>query len=500
MTGHLLSLITVAGLSGVRATPASVAALGGAAVVAALTRGVASQGGPAEIARWAGLLSAGAVLLWQARRRRQSMPARGEPRWRLLAFAAATLGSWLMVALPSANLLMLHRLASEVPAAAVFPGALAAILWSSTPARRRLAALASGLALLPLVVAAPIFKYRVIRDPFVARMPAFLDATLTLAPLQSTRAPDNASSLRLSPGGTRFLVAIDEDGDTRLDNSRFVLGDFTGKRRTVTALGAEFIADDRVLVLSRANEGVLLGLYGAGEQGAPLWERELKMPGAAQLSVDVESRRWRITSRRGAVLFRADGLMSEAGTVKEWPLPRDRMSDQWLAGDGDTALGVGTERRYHRIDWWPFLYAAGIDHIPFWPSRFSASDPSGIHYLGRTLQDCECVGAPPGEPLVCLLSDGRTTGIWRVQGSRFEPVGEVAGKLTVAARTPPGGIVGWVDGQDVLLDLERRRVLRLSPDLGSRCSASDWRDTGAVLGALVNQNGSEVVMTFGHQP
>ena len=71
--------------------------------------------------------------------------------------------------------------------------------------------------------------------------------------------------------------------------------------------------------------------------------------------------------------------------------------------------------------------------------------------------------------------------------------------MTVAARTAPGGIVGWVDGQGVLLDLERRRVLRLSPDLGSSCSASDWRDTGAVLGALVNQNGSEVVMTFGRR-
>jgi hypothetical protein len=493
-----LSLIVVAVASLIQTTPAALAGLSAASAAAAAMLLLTRTVGSSSLAIIAAI-AVGAVLLWRSWywRRHLSIPV--EPRWRPLLLAVGVFCAWITVVLPSTNLLMLHRLVTEVPATAVLPAALAATLWTAAPRRRRSGAIMSVLAAAPLLIAAPQLADRFVGDPFLVRSAPFRARPIALSPIASTPAPPNASSLRLSRNGSRFLVAIDEDAESEdtSESGRFILGDFEGHRREIAALDAAFIDDHRLLIVSRSGTGLQVALD-SGDQGEqlPSWQEPFDMPGANQIDVDSTSGRWRITSRTSDRLFRVQGTVASVTGRREWQIPGELKQRQWLAGNGDDALGWGLEFQYHRINWWPLLYGAGITHIPFWPARFDALDGNNAHPLGRTFQETICQAGPPGSAVLCFLSDGRTTRIWRFDGQRFDLAGTVAGKMTVNSRRSATQTIAWIDGRDALVDVARHEVLWLDPPRGVCCGAYGWDAVPGIVGALVNGGETEKVMVW----
>jgi Zn-dependent protease with chaperone function len=496
--GHSFSLVVLVVVALIQMTPAGLAGLGAASAMAAamllLTRPVGSSSLVVV-----GAALAGAVLLWRARYWHRHFSVPTEPRWRPLVLAVGVFCVWMAVVLPSTNLMMLHRLVSEVPATAILPAALAATLWTAAPRRRRSGAIMSALATVPLLIAAPQFADRVVGDPFFVRQAPFVARTIALSPVASTPAPENASSLQLSRNGSRFLVVFDDDDESEYesDSRRFVLGDFRGHQREIAALDAAFIDDQHLLVVSRNGDNVRVVLdSGASVEQPPSWQESFELPGAAHLDVDSMSGRWRITSRSSDRLYRVEGTAGSVGGRQEWRIPDALKQRQWLPGNGDDAFGWSVEFQYQRINWWPLLYSAGISHIPFWPARFDALHGGRARPLGRTFQETICQPGPPGSAVLCFLSDGRTTRIWRFDGHRFDLAGTVAGKMIVNSRRSATETISWIDGRDALVDFARQEVLWLDHPLGGCCPAYGWDAVSGLVGAIVDRGEAQRVVTW----
>jgi hypothetical protein len=356
----------------------------------------------------------------------------------------------------------------------------------------------SVLAAAPLLIAAPQFADRIVRDSFLVRSAPFAARTPALSANASTPAPANASSLRLSRNGARFLAVVDEDPESEfVKDSRFILGDFQGHRREIAALDAAFIDDRRLLVLTQIGAEVRIALdSGDFVEQPPSWQEAIELPGATDLSVDSTSGRWSIMSRTSDRLFRLDGMVGSVAGRQVWRIPDALKQRQWLPGNDDDALGWGLEFQDQRIDWWQLFYGAGITHIPFWPAQFDALDGDRARSLGRTFQETVCQPGPPGSDVLCFLSDGRTTRIWKFDGHRFDLAGTVAGKMVVNSRRTATQTIAWIDGRDALVDLARLEVSWLDHPLGGCCAAYGWDVVPGLVGAIVDRGETQSVVTW----
>jgi heat shock protein HtpX len=493
--GHAASLVGVVGLALIRMTPAALAGLATGSGAAAVTFLVNDTGSSSRLAACAALLVC-AVLLWRAWNWRQTSAGLAEPRWRQLLLAIGTLCAWIAVTLISNNLLMLHRLVGELPAAAILPAALAGNLWMAAQRTRWSGAIMSLLAAVPLVIASPWFAYRFIGDPFLERAPAFAARMVQLDPITATDVPNDASSLQLSLGATRFIVGIEdyEDGGWTRDDRRFLLGDFANHRKEIVALDAAFIDASRAIVLSRAGGRLMLSLDSATPGEQPAWQMFLEIPGAADLEADAASGRWQVSSRTADRLFSVEGTLGAISNRREWPIPMWLRARQWVGTATGEAFGWGIDYQHRRLDVLPLLLTTGISGIPFWPARFDVLNGSGSRTLGGTLQEAQCQAGVLGAPISCFLTDGQTTRVWSFGGKRFDLVGSIDGEFTPGSGGSASTYIGWIGPRAAIVDLERKEIAWLVPPGAS--FAYEWDIESKVLGAIVDNGDTMRVATF----
>ncbi len=497
--GHALSLASIAIIGLIRMTPASVAGLAAGSVAAALTVFIDQSGLTPRIASCIAA-AVSAILFWLAWRLDKTTAIdRMEPRWRPLLLAIGTLCTWIIVAVPSTNLLMLHRLIANVPDAVIFPAALAGTLWMVRPRKRWSGAIVSVLAAAPLLLTSPRLVHRMIADPFLRSGAIFAPRSVQLAPITAAVAPDNASSLRLSRNGTGYLVEIDEYDDEGWgrDDRRFVVGDFAGHEKEIVAVDAGFVDDRRVLVVSRAGTGLMLSLDSVDAPSVSTWQAFVDIRGAADLDVDSVSGRWRVSGRTAEQLFAVEGTGTAVSNRTEWTIPPALRGRQWVSAGSRAAFAWGIDSPSRGLTLWPWLQVANISAIPFWTARFDALTSEGPRSLGRTLQEAHCQTVPPGRAVRCFLTDGATTRIWQFGGERLELVGSIDHKLAPAGSESSPKFVVWIKTRAALVDVDRREIGWLTIPAGH--FAYDWDVVSGVIGAIVDDGDTTRIATYHYQ-
>jgi heat shock protein HtpX len=497
IVGQGVSLAGVVCISVIRMTPASLAGIASGSLAAALMFLINGTGSPALLAACAAGL-VGAMLLWRAWKWHQLSPALAEPRWRGVLFGIGVLCAWIVAIWPSTNLLMLHRLVRELPAVVILPAALAGTLWMAVPRKRWSGAIATLLAIVPLLIAPTWMAHRIIDDPFLRPASKLASRTVPLAPITAVAVADNASSLQISRDGTRFVVAVDdhdEEGWGR-DDRRFLLGDFAGHQKEILAMDTAFIDDTHLMVLSRARHGLLLALSAENDEVTP-WQTILDIPGAADLDADSASGRWRVSSRTADRLFSIEGTRTTVAARREWAIPTALSARQWVSTGTGAAFGWGVDSRQRRFTAWPLLQFANIGGVPRRTARFDVLSSGGSRVLGHTLQEAECHTGPPGVAVSCFLTDGETTRVWRFGDERLDFVGSVDGRFEPDSGGSPARLTGWVATRAALIDLDRREIGWLVAPDGR--FAYDWDVASGVVAAIVDNGDAMRVATYRYE-
>jgi Zn-dependent protease with chaperone function len=439
------------------------------------------------------VLLAGMSLVYAQRRRHAPTPPRA---WVVpAALALATLCTWTVGALIAPSLLALHRLAVLSPAAAALPTALAGVLWALR-VERRWTIVAVALAATPLAVASPWFSTFVVRDALMGPALTLPRRALQLTEIASGPAPTGAMNLRVSPNGRRFIVTIAGEDDE--PSGQFVVGDVGAQSTTVTADDIEFADDESVLVLRHYGTTGTLTLHDIANLQTTRWGIPLAASENATLSTDPRARRWRVTARTRTELLRVDATLDGQRRSARWTLPSDSRS-RWLASDGSQQLGLASRQGrnpWFRTYW--LLYGLGFD-VPTELTSFSSLDATGSHAIATTAQDGQCPEAPPGHSIVCLVTDGAETRLWRFDDGRLKSLGMIAGHPRWISMAPDGMLVTWAKGHDVIVDPDRREVLELEGD-ARRYGVGEWTSAGPSLGMLTSEDGAAArIVTFARQ-
>ena len=272
-----------------------------------------------------------------------------------VAIGLATAIVGLAGTLLASNLLTLHRLAANGPAAIVAPAALGGALWRLYSGRRVLAGFAWVLALAAAVVGSPAFLRLVVRDPLMTTMAPFVQRTEMLKRIATGPAPENAAGLRVSPDGQHFVVGIDET-DEGEPSGHFFVGTVGEAGTSIAAADAQFIDDRRLLILTTTEMDATIALHLLSNLNEPVWRRSVNAPIASRLLVDSRSGRWRVSGYTRAQLTRIDGDASGDLHVDTWRLSASD-ARQWMGGDGPNLLGLMPGRSAAGIDGYLLLLA-----------------------------------------------------------------------------------------------------------------------------------------------
>ncbi len=148
--------------------------------------------------------------------------------------------------------------ARESPSAFVGLVAIGAVLASLPRTMARLgAAFALAAALGLAVVGSPIFRERFGGDLFGAPGGPIPLREASLATLRVVVVPGNVSRLLLSPGGTRFAVAL-ASPDAAENETGFLVEVSDARLETVRGLALEFLDEERFLVLAEIESRAVL--------------------------------------------------------------------------------------------------------------------------------------------------------------------------------------------------------------------------------------------------
>ena len=371
----------------------------------------------------------------------------GRPR--LLAAVFVVLGALGLASLLSyATDLPLHLYATGNSAPTsylLWAGAAAALLVAGSRWQRAFGAVLALTVLLGFGAGSDWFLREIVRDPFAVGAPEPKWRDVEYRRVGEARVDGFAYDLELSPGGKRFLA-------DRL------LGDFTGNTRSLVAVDAAFVDEERVLLLYPADMGSELRLVRCDAPDQVLWSHRLEGWGAsADLELHTVGERWTVIEGRHAfVTRRVRGRVGQS----------DVRADMWEAGS------------YSRSIWrTPLPDGALLEQGGLW-SPLHTEDALQITLLTRI-------------DVVTMNSTVHTAVPIHTLGSFGEP----GTLLQVAYR--PEGAVAWTndeprwllgdartfrwDGRRVAF-LEQRRVGRVDLETGEGVRAelpyaTDW-DTG----------------------
>jgi hypothetical protein len=301
------------------------------------------------------------------------------------------------------------------------------------------------------------------------------------------------SSVRLAPEGERFLLAASTDesyeGEGEGQPRQFLLGEFDGWSRGLSATHALFVGSDHVVLLDREGGGTSLRLEDT-RMGNVSWRMTLPDVAAATFDVGADGR-WRITEMTHAGFRRIDGRVGQ---------PR-RAETRWsvgdtgghhpvaqLAGDGNIALVVASRWESSALPWSDRWRAQ---------TMLLAAGPTRTTVLATTRQMVDCLSTPVHvNGFVCVAFDGREGRVWRFDPDRgLAPIGRTLGFIWADTYNEPNRVNATVNGRlvQMRLDTASLDVLLTSDD---DCGYGGQAVAGEFVATVCAVNGQTTVRLY----
>ncbi len=441
------------------------------------------------------LLVGGALLVWLAYVRRGDAVSRRA--WKLVAAVAiAAFASWLPLMSDGLDAISLHQAARGWPSSAVLPLALAGALVRSP---RKSLRVASAAAVVASITAAGLgsqaFLDRFGGDLFL--LPARPLAVRTLdRPIKEFTVPFGVSQLQLSPSGRSIAVV-----SRRLDNRATIHIGRAGETLTeVDGDGALFVDDDRALVwaIDGSRTDLRQLLVAAPETAS--WQLRITGVSSPAVSLDPESKRWRIASPAVNIMEAREGVIG-SGEIEsfQWRVPEGHAVPFLpIALRGDRALAVEP-----RLDLMSSIsdplgaFTFVLASAPRWRSTIWSLGPDGAADLGTSRLELECHRLPLAGRGACQVFDASRT--------RFFAMDPSTGGITAVAALPgrffdgeePQGswITGWYQSSPLAVRLAPADAIRVAGPHGEHAhmlAASDrvvagvWHQVPATSGIRVD--------------
>lgn len=334
----------------------------------------------------------------------------------------------------------------------------------------------------------------------LARRWALPRVTATVTPVADIQLPRTAQGLRLSPGGTGFMVTQVPAIGRPLRGGAYTLsvGEFGGASRNLAGIAADFVDDEHVLVLAPLDSSIEVRLERADAAGLPVWADTLAMFGDVRLQVDRAARAWTVAGDD----YVTDGYAVLTGRLGGGE-PRQlavsdtltMMSDPIVLGDDAIVIApaLAASRGLAAGALFPLsLFGADPMRSDLW--RLGEGPPRLVASVRGFLQ----CGEPENGAVACVARHVRSASLWTIDASGG--VEEVArlpmdgvGPITVG----PGLVVAAIDrGRTVVVgDLAARRLTSLPlPD--SARDAVEARFAGGYLATLSHGNGRSAIRLY----
>jgi len=443
------------------------------------------------------LLVGGALLLWLAYAgRRDEVTVR---TWKLVAvMAVAALASWLVPITGSGiDALGLHLAAREWPSTVLLPVALAgATMWSARTALR----VASAVAIVASASAAGIgsqtFLDRFGSDLFL--VPATnLEVRTLNDPVSEFTVPFSISELQLSPGG-RSIAAVARSRDNR---TKIHIGRAGESLTPIDADGALFIDDDRALAWSVDGSRTDLRevLVDAPESAG--WQLRVTGVSTPAVSLDPESRRWRLASPAGVNVMEArEGVVgTQQITSYRWSVPTGRMTPFIpIALSRDRALAVEPRPDLASPISDPLsAFVFVLASAPRWRSTIWALGPDGAIDLGTSRLEVQCHVLPLANRGACHVFDASRTRFFAIDAETrgITAVASLPGRFFAGQEAQGAWVTGWYQSSPVAVRVAPADAIRVTDQRGTaahimtasdRSAAGVWYQMPATSGMRVD--------------
>jgi len=413
----------------------------------------------------AALLVTGMLLLWLAytRRREPVSPL----AWRLVALVGvAAIISWVLPMLGNGlDAIGLHQSAREWPGTVVLPLALAgALVWSSRQAVRVGAALAASASIVAIAVGSQMFLDRFGNDPFLVPSRDLTVRTLD-RPVKEFTVPFGVSQLQLSPTGRSIAVFSRRRGN----RSEIHLGRAGEALTSVDGDGALFVDDDRVLVWTVDGSRTDLRVVLVATPDSTTWRREVSGISNPTVSLDPQSRRWRITSSGvGVVESREGAIGTDDIESYRWPVPDGHaLPFMPIALSADRALAVEPILSTPTTDPLGALVFA-LASASRWRSTLWALGPDGATDLGTSRLELECHRLPVADRGACQTFDASRTRFFTLDPKTRAITGVAAlrGRFFASEQTQNAWIIGWYQSSPLAVRLGPVAAIRVSGPQG----------------------------------
>jgi hypothetical protein len=430
----------------------------------------------------AALFAAGALLFWLGYVRRSDEASRpGGTFVGVLAVAAVM--SWLLPIVASGGIdaVGLHQAARVWPSSVVLPLALAgAIVWSG----RRTIRVASAAAVAASVIAAGVgsqaFLDRFGSDLFL--VPATNVTVRALDhPVQEFTLPFGVTRLQLSPSG-RSVAAVGERHDAR---TTIHIGRAGEGLRPVDADGVLFIDDDRALIWAVDGTRTELREVPVTAPEAGSWQIRVAGLPTPSVSLDPNSKRWRLVSGAGvnAVEAREGVIGTEQIESYRWNMPQGHgLPFMPIAQSGDRALVVEPRPDLsspvtNPLGAFMFVLASG----PHWRSTIWALGPDGATDLGTSRLELQCHFVPLANEGACQIFDASRTRFFVMDARTraIRPVASLPGRFYVSEEPQGSWINGWHHSGPVAVRLAPADAIQIVGPDGARAHVLAVSDRAA---------------------
>ena len=282
--------------------------------------------------------------------------------------------------------------------------------------------------------------------------------------------PFGVSGLQLSPGG-RSIVAVARRQDNR---ATLHIGRAGEGLTPVDADGALFINDERALVWTVDGTRTHLREVIVAAPEAATWQLKITGLSTPSVSLDANSKRWRLASRAGVDVVEArEGVIgTEQVNSYRWKMPRGHGAPFMpIALSADRALAL--EPRPDLAS--PITNPLGafmfvLASAPHWRSTIWALGPDGTSDLGTSRLELECHLLPLVDRGACQIFDASRTRFFAMDARTrgITAVASLPGRFFVGEDPHGAWITGWYQSGLIAVRLTPVDAIRVVGPDGAR--------------------------------
>jgi Zn-dependent protease with chaperone function len=310
--------------------------------------------------------------------------------------------------------------------------------------------------------------------------------------------PQYGSELRLSPGGSKFLLQhFDPElraSSTAIRQARYIVSTISGEPREIVAAGADFVDDERVLVLREMGGTLELRMEHA-DSGSVLWTVALPRLYQPKLVVSADQMSWGVSGEEvgtdSLLVITGNASSPETRFHRFEVLESESVMDYMIFDDGERLIVPAFDPQ-------PELQSLVL------PLIMIAAYTPAVNLVEITRQQRRKVGEihgfpQCGQPLddraLCIVRNRSQVQIWEVQSSGEARRIRRLGSDAVIGTAGPGVRLTLTNGADRItdIDLSARRwtEVQLPASSGAVYEARSAADRLAVLHR--SEDGTHVV-------